>query len=122
ARHPERRTDPRAAPLAVAAPHDVAGRSALRADIGGTGGPTQVPGRVDEGDVGEGLREIADQALRLGIVFLGEEADVGAQPEGTREAATRVVAPAQERQVVGEPERAREEGALAGRQAVDAGR
>jgi hypothetical protein len=32
--------------------------------------------------MGEGLTEIADQALRLGIVFLGEEADVGAQLTG----------------------------------------
>ena len=72
--------------------------------------------------MGEGLREIADQALRLGIVFLGKEADVIAQPQETLEAAAGVVLSAQERQVVGEPERAREEGALAGRQAVDAGR
>lgn len=38
--------------------------------------PGQVLGGVDEGDVGEGLRKVADQTLGLGVVFLGQEANI----------------------------------------------
>jgi hypothetical protein len=35
-----------------------------------------VAGGVDEGDVGEGLREVADEAASCRVVLLGEETDV----------------------------------------------
>jgi hypothetical protein len=36
----------------------------------------QIEGGVYEGDVGEGLRKIADQSLAIDVVFLGEQAEV----------------------------------------------
>jgi hypothetical protein len=39
----------------------------------------QIEGAVDEGDVGERLREIADEPARLRIVLLAEQADIVAQ-------------------------------------------
>src|SRR5580658_763963 len=39
----------------------------------------EVDGAVDEGDVGEGLREVADEPLGDRVVLLGEQPDVVAQ-------------------------------------------
>src|SRR5919198_4058631 len=74
---------------------------------------------VHERDVREGLREVAELAAELRVVLLGEQAEVGAEREEPLEELPRLVEPALEREVVHEPEGAREEDALAGRQAVD---
>src|SRR5215468_2892397 len=36
---------------------------------------------IDERDVGKSLRKIAQQTLGLGIIFLGQQADIVAQPQ-----------------------------------------
>src|SRR5260221_1670241 len=72
----------------------------------------------DEGDVREGLREIADQPPGLRIIFLGQQPEVVAQPEQPLEQALRLPAMTEQYQVVGQPEAAGQESALAGRQAV----
>ena len=46
--------------------------------------------RVDKRDMGERLREVADQALSAGVVFLREQADVVAQADQPLEQALRV--------------------------------
>jgi hypothetical protein len=38
--------------------------------------PGQVLGGIDGDDVGEGLREVPYQTLGLGVVFLGQKANV----------------------------------------------
>ena len=73
----------------------------------------QAVGGVDERDVREGLREVADEAPRHRVVLLGEEAEVVAQREQALEERPRVVDAADQVQAVGEPERAGEERALA---------
>src|SRR5919198_102574 len=82
-------------------------------------GALEVEGAVHERHVREGLREVAELAAELRVVLLGEEAEVGAEREELLEERPRLVEPALEREVVDEPEGARQEGALAGRQAVD---
>src|SRR5437763_1524784 len=42
---------------------------------------SEVMRAVDEGDMGESLREVADQPSRRRIVFLGEQPDIIAQRE-----------------------------------------
>ena len=59
-------------------------RGAVLSGCGVLGGPAvggavavgEVVGGVDEGDVGEGLRQVADQAPGMRVVFLGKQADV----------------------------------------------
>src|SRR5579875_3277401 len=63
----------------------------------------------------EGLGKVADLPLELRIVFLGEEPDIVAQREQALEQLARLVHPILQRVIVGEPEAAGEEGALAGR-------
>src|SRR5437868_10722608 len=79
----------------------------------------EVERAVHERDVCEGLREVAELAAEVGVVLLREQAEVGAEREQPLEELPRLVEPALEREVVDEPERARQEDALAGRQAVD---
>jgi hypothetical protein len=69
--------------------------------------------------VREGLWEVPELAPRAGVVLLGEEPDVVPERHETVEQGRRVVVPSLEREHLDEPERAREEDALAGRQAVD---
>ena len=68
----------------------------------------------------ERLREVAELAALLRIVLLGEQPDVVAQRQQRSKSSLGLVAAALQREVVGEPERAGEERALAGRQPVDA--
>src|SRR5919204_1472941 len=82
-------------------------------------GALQVEGTVHERHVREGLREVAELAAELRVVLLGEQAEVGAEREEPLEELPRLVEPALEREVVDEPEGARQEGSFAGRQAVD---
>ena len=80
--------------------------------LGRSGRMAEVVGGVDEGDVGERLRKVADLPPRARVVLLGEQADVVAQREQPLEQRPRlVVAPLQD-VVVGEPEAAGEERAL----------
>ena len=51
----------------------------------------EVEGGIDQRDVRESLREVADQAFALDIVFLGEQAEIVAQRKQALEEAARVV-------------------------------
>src|SRR5690348_13455070 len=76
-------------------------------------------GGVDQGDVRERLREVADQPAAADVVLLGEEADVVAQREQSLEELPRLVAAAGQREIVGEPERAGQKRPLARRESVE---
>ena len=69
----------------------------------------------------EALGEVSDEALPIRVVLLGEEAHVVPYGEKAIEDLARFGVAALEGEVVGEPERAREEGAFPRRQAVDFG-
>ena len=73
---------------------------------------------MDERDGRDRLREIPDQPPGDRGVFLGEQPEVLRQGQQAVEQPVRVVDSAEQREVVDEPEAAREEGAFAGRQAV----
>ena len=88
------------------------------APLGRAALPRQVHGRVDKADVGERLREIAHQPLRLGVVFLRQQAHVVAQTQQPFVEPLGVFMTPKEVKIVREPERAGQEGALARRQAV----
>ena len=68
----------------------------------------------------ERLREVPQLPLRLRVVLLGEQSHVVGEPGEPLEQLMGLVLPAHEREVVDEPERARQERALARRQPVDA--
>src|SRR3954453_23785752 len=79
----------------------------------------EVQGGVDEGHVGEGLREVAEEATRRGIVFLGEQAHIVGEAMQPLEQLTGFAAAALKAEVAREPEAAREEHAFAARQTVE---
>src|ERR1700730_18038585 len=76
--------------------------------------------RVDKCKVREGLRKVAKEPFCSGIVLLGEQADVGREPDKSIEQREPLVAPAEQLVAVDEPEGAREEDAFAGRESVRA--
>ena len=76
-------------------------------------------GAGDERQVRERLREVAEHPARDRVVLLGDQAEVVAQAEEPREERARLVGAADQREVRGVPERARQEDALARRQPVD---
>ena len=78
-------------------------------------------GGLDDADVRERLREVPEEAAALGVVLLGDQAEVVPQREQPLEERDRLVLPALLSEHCGEPERAGEEHALAGREAVDVG-
>ena len=78
----------------------------------------EVEGRVDERDVRESLREVADQAFAIDVVFLGEQAEVVAQGEQALEEALRIFGAADGFEAADHPEAAGQKYAFAGRQAV----
>src|SRR4051812_39813934 len=78
--------------------------------VGRTG---QIEGRVDQPDVGEGLREVAHQPPRLVVVLLTQEPDVVPKAEEPVEEGRRLVPPALHGEVVRVPEGARQERPLA---------
>ena len=95
-------------------------RSMLRGDPGSRGagasataGAAHVERRGDEREVRERLREVAEQALRLRVVLLAKQADVVREAEQPLEQLVRLVVPAEQLVAVDEPERARQEHALA---------
>jgi len=59
---------------------------------------------ADQGQVAERLREVSDQPLQLGVVLLGVEAQVVAQPEQPLEVRLRLVDAADVGVVLGQPE------------------
>src|SRR5438093_13644001 len=75
--------------------------------------------RLDQREVRERLRKVAELAPGDGVVLLGEEADVVAQVEQTLEELARFLVAPLERQHGGEPERTRKEDAFAAGEAVD---
>src|SRR4051794_13483134 len=78
----------------------------------------EIARRIDEREMREGLREIADEASRRRLVFLAHQADVVAQRYELFEQAHRLLAPAAHQISVGEPEAAGKKDALATLQAV----
>lgn len=89
--------------------------------FGGVAGGEEILGGVDQRDMGEGLRVVASEAAGVSVVFLGEETERGAEREEAIEESDGFVAAAEKGEAVDEPEGARKEGTLAGREAVDVG-
>src|SRR6516165_4863118 len=79
------------------------------------------PGRVDQGEVGECLREVADLPPTGDVVLLGVQAQVVAQGEQPLEQLPRLGLAAVQRERLDQPERAGKELALTARQAVVGG-
>src|SRR5579859_1877538 len=79
----------------------------------------QVERRVDEREVGEGLREVAELTLRSRVVLLSQQPDIVREADETVEERHRFVAAAEQLEAVDEPERAREEDSFARREPVD---
>ena len=82
-------------------------------------GPAEAEGRVDQRHVGEGLREVSDHAPGVGVVLLGQQAEVVAQGEQPLEDLDRLVGTPDHVQAVDQPEGAGEERPLPALQAVD---
>src|SRR5262245_52925962 len=78
----------------------------------------EVVRRADQRHVREGLREISELAFRTRVVLFGEQANVVPEREQVLEHLARFVDAAEQREVVYVPEAAREERALAWRQAI----
>src|SRR6185437_15959314 len=72
----------------------------------------------DQGDMGESLREVADQALLARIVFLGQQAEVVPQRQKPFEEPSRRSSTAEQDEIIDEPEAAGEERTLPARQSV----
>ena len=81
----------------------------------------EVPGGVDEPNVREGLWEVAEHPLAVVVPLLRQQAHVVADGEQSLEDLEGLVVAPGHRQVVDEPERAQEERALTGRQAIHVG-
>jgi hypothetical protein len=67
---------------------------------------------VDQRDMRESLRIVADLPARLRVVLLGEEADIVAQLEQPLKERTGVITPTLQDIVVGQPKAAGEKGAF----------
>ena len=89
------------------------GSLALLAMLGGPPPFGEVPGGVDQPDMGEGLRKVSEQPAGDRVVFLRQEANVVAHREQSLEELPGFGMPALEREVVGEPEGAGQECPLA---------
>src|SRR5215831_11424972 len=76
------------------------------------------PGGVDQPDVAERLREVADHLAAAGVDLLGEQADVVDRRHRPLECRRGLVYLTGQRLGLGEPEGAQQEGALLPRQAV----
>ena len=102
----------RSAPASARASPAPARRPALRPGRG------QQQRAVDEADVAEGLREVADEPASARVVFLRRAARRRWRARAAARTARRPRRGARAARGVDEPERARQEGALAGRQPV----
>ncbi len=78
----------------------------------------QIIGAVDQREMREGLRKIADQALELRIVFLAQQADIVAKPDQPPKQPLGLVESFLQNVGVDQPEAAGQERALARRQRV----
>src|SRR5262245_39582812 len=87
--------------------------------FGGTAAAREVARSVDQPDMRERLREVSNQPSRHWIVLLRQQAHVVAQRQELFEDLGGLVVAALEREVVGQPERAEQEGALSRREPVD---
>lgn len=67
------------------------------------------------------MREVAEEAARRRVVFLGEQAEIVAEREQFLEVAAGIVGAADEGEVVDEPEAAGQEGAFVAGEALDEG-
>ena len=72
--------------------------------------------------MGERLGKVADEPTRDRVVLLGQQPEVVAQVEEALEELARIVVTTQQRQAVGHPERAGQEGALSAGESVDLAR
>lgn len=81
----------------------------------------EVVRRVDERDVGKGLREVADEPPGRDVVLLSQQAHIVAQARKPLEEAPRIVEATEEDIGIRQPESAGQEGAFTRRQAVPAG-
>src|SRR5919201_6685914 len=81
---------------------------------------SQVERAVHEREVRESLRKVPEQPLLIRVVLLRDQTEVVRQREKAFEQRVRLVVPPEQLETVDEPERAREENALARGQAVDA--
>jgi hypothetical protein len=88
--------------------------------FGRPGASRKIAGGVDDRNVRQRLREIADQVSATAIIFLGQQPDVVAQREQSLEQRNRVRLSAGKRKRIGEPKRTRQKGAFLRRQSVDA--
>ena len=84
--------------------------------------PCQVVRCVDQGDVREGLWEVADEAFGLQVVLLRQEAKIGSQREQALEQRSRILVAALQNVIVGQPEAAGEKDSLLAAKAVSGGR
>ena len=64
--------------------------SSVRTLLRGTAGLLQIERRIDEPDVREALRKVADEAAEPRVVFLGHQPEVVAQMQNTLEKLGRV--------------------------------
>src|SRR5262249_12499113 len=76
-------------------------------------------GAVDERDMREGLWEVPEEELGVGVVLFGEEAEIVAHAQQALEQLCRFVLATIERERIDEPERARQEGAFSRWHAVE---
>src|SRR3954452_24190418 len=81
--------------------------------------PCQVMRRIDQSDVRKRLRKITDLPAGSRVIFFRQKPDIIAQLEEPLEHPPRVVIPALQNVVVGEPKTASEEGTFVSGQAVD---
>jgi len=88
--------------------------------FGRAAAPRKIAGGVDDGNVRQRLRKIADKMSSTAIVFFRQQSDVVAQREQSLEQRDGVRPSAGKRKRIGEPKRAGQKGTLLRRQTVDA--
>jgi len=89
--------------------------------LGGPAAPREIGRGVDQPDVRERLRKVAQEAPSARIVLLGQKANVVADVEKALEECPRLGLLALQGEIIGQPEAAREKGALARGQPVELG-
>src|ERR1700761_3191691 len=93
----------------------------LRAQASGSLPCAQTMRRIDEREMRESLRKVAEVATVVRIVFLRQKPHVIAQSQQPLEQSASLVVTTQQHIIVDQPEAAGEKGALARGQAVDCG-
>src|SRR5580704_1639604 len=81
--------------------------------------PAETEGRVDQGHMREGLREVADHPSGERVVFLRKETELIAQREQALEQFDRILLAADHVEAVDEPERTGQERPLPAREPID---